>query len=191
MTESAASRPTAAVRTALPDRTQSARLVIRAWQPDDADALHEAIVESVEHLRPWMPWAEAEPLSVDDRRRMIGEWHDTWASGGDVVFGLFAGDRAIGGSGLHRRGPDGTLEIGYWVRASEVRKGYCAEAADAIAAFALTVPGIERVTIHHDRANVASAGVARSAGFTFVREVSDEVTAPGEEGVDWEWERRA
>lgn len=42
-------------------RVRTSRLFIRCWQPRDAEMLKTAIDESLEHLRPWMPWAMGEP----------------------------------------------------------------------------------------------------------------------------------
>ena len=79
--------------------------------------------------------------------------------------GVFLADEVIGGSGLHRRrGPHG-LEIGYWVHIDHTRCGYASEVAAAMTTTAFTIDGIERVEIHHDKANVASAGVPRRLGF--------------------------
>jgi hypothetical protein len=39
-------------------RIVTARTTIRCWSPSDAPRLKEAIDANVEHLRPWMPWAE-------------------------------------------------------------------------------------------------------------------------------------
>lgn len=52
---------------------------------------------------------------------------------------------------------------------------------------AFTVPGIELVEIHHDRANSASAGVPRRLGYTLVSERPDEPEAPAEIGIEWCW----
>jgi RimJ/RimL family protein N-acetyltransferase len=52
---------------------------------------------------------------------------------------------------------------------------------------AFAVDGIERVEIHHDKANVASAGVPRRLGFTFEGETQDSITSPGEVGIDCRW----
>ncbi|TLN26019.1 N-acetyltransferase, partial [bacterium] len=38
-------------------RVVSDRLVIRCWNPEDAPLLKEALADSVEHLKPFMPWA--------------------------------------------------------------------------------------------------------------------------------------
>jgi ribosomal-protein-serine acetyltransferase len=171
----------------LPDSVTTERLTLRTWKPEDAEALGLAVTESVEHLRPWMPWAAMEPLSLDDRRKLIAGWDTDWRDGGDVVFGIFLDGEVIGGSGLHRRiGPAG-LEIGYWIHAGHVRRGYAREASAALTELAFTVEGVERVEIHHDRANAASRGVPRSLGFELVAETPDAVTAPGEDGFDFCW----
>ena len=52
----------------LPARIETDRLVLRPWTTDDAEALGVAITESLDHLRPWMPWTAAEPVSLADRR---------------------------------------------------------------------------------------------------------------------------
>ena len=171
----------------LPEMLRSDRLTLRAWTPDDAEALNAAIAASLDHLRPWMPWVAFEPMSVADRVRLLEQWRGEREQAGDSVLGAFAGDTIIGGTGLHRRaGPD-TLEIGYWVHVDHVRRGYATEMARTLTSAAFADPEIEFVEIHHDRANVASAGVPRALGFRLVSETPDEITAPGEEGIDCCW----
>src|SRR3954453_8810297 len=51
-------------------RIASVNLVLRAWEDDDAVALGRAIAESLEHLRPWMPWVAFEPQSDVGAARM-------------------------------------------------------------------------------------------------------------------------
>lgn len=161
--------------------------MLRRWRPDDAEPLVQAVTESVEHLRPWMPWISDEPLDVRRRRALIERWNDEWAAGDAVYQGVFKQGRIAGGCGLHRRIGPGGLEIGYWIHPAFTRRGLATASARLLTDAAFTVPGIERVEIHHDRANEASAGVPRKLGFTFEREVEDEVSAPGEVGVEWIW----
>lgn len=171
----------------LPDRVETERLVLRTWQPEDAEALGTAITESLEHLGPWMPWAGLEPVAMEDRRKLIGEWDTKWRAGEEVVYGVFLNDQVIGGTGLHRRiGPTG-LEIGYWIHADYTCRGFAAELSAALTDVAFALDGIERVEIHHDKANVASGGVPRTLGFTFVENIAVEATAPAESGVNSVW----
>lgn len=171
----------------LPNRITTPRLELRLWTEDDVDALADAIAASVEHLRPWMPWVEYEPMARADRVDLIRQWRAAHEGGGDAVYGVFRHGVVVGGCGLHHRAGPGVLEIGYWIHGDHVRKGYAKELTRALTDVALAHPGIERVDIHHDRANVASAAVPRALGFAFVGEEPDAVEAPGEVGMDWHW----
>jgi ribosomal-protein-serine acetyltransferase len=172
----------------LPERvTGPEGLVLRRWLASDAEELATAILESAEHLRPWMGWIAEEPMQLDRRRKMIEQWERDWAHGGDVILGVFLEGRIAGGCGLHRRiGPDG-LEIGYWIHVGFLRRGLATRAARALTGAALAVPGITRVEIHHDKANRASAGIPRKLGFDWLGEAPDEPEAPGEAGIEWRW----
>ena len=173
-----------------PDVLHTHRLVLRRWVVADAPRLSAAILASLEHLRPWMPWVAAEPVTLEDRVALIERWQTDWEQGGDLVVGIFMDDMVVGGSGLHsRRGP-GVLEIGYWVHVDHARHGIATEASEALTSAAFTVDGIERVEIHHDKANVASAGVPRRLGYTFADETRDSVTSPGDVGIDCRWVMR-
>jgi RimJ/RimL family protein N-acetyltransferase len=46
---------------------------------------------------------------------------------------------------------------------------------------------IDRVEIHHDEANLASAEIARRAGFRHVETTPDRASAPAEIGIEWIW----
>jgi ribosomal-protein-serine acetyltransferase len=171
----------------LPETMPSPRLTLRRWLAADAEALSAAVEENLDHLRPWMPWISSEPLSPSDRLALIKQWEEEWERGGDVVIGAFLDGVVVGSSGLHRRRGAGVLEIGYWVRADHTRNGIATEISSALTTAAFTVPYIDRVEIHHDKANVASAGVPRRLGYTFVDETQDSVTSPGEVGIDCRW----
>ena len=163
-------------------------LVLRRWGPEDAELVSQAVAESVEHLRPWMPWVAHEPLGLVERRAMIDGWVQEWRAGGDVIMGVFVDRRVAGGCGLHHRIGPGGLEIGYWTHPAFLRRGIAVAAVHLLTAAAFEDPEIARVEIHHDKANLASAGVPRKLGFRLVREVADEVEAPSEVGISCEWQ---
>lgn len=175
----------------LPDHVVTERLVLRQWTAADEPTLSAAIAASVDHLRPWMPWAAGEPVPAPDRVRWIEQMHRDWAAGGDVVLGMFRADdgAVVGGTGLHRRaGPD-TLEIGYWVHVDHTNQGYATEAAAALTAVAFTVPGIEVVELLHDRDNVRSRRIPEKLGYRCNGEVLDDPRgrAPEGAGVHVSW----
>jgi RimJ/RimL family protein N-acetyltransferase len=174
--------------TRLPERIETdSPLLIRRWLVSDAEALDRAIVESGDHLLPWMSWMAEEPQTLDQRRALIRSWEDDWSKGGDAYLGIFVEGRAAGSCGLHRRrGPD-VLEVGYWIHADFLRRGLATAVAALLTDAALSVPEIERVEIHHDKANAASAGVPRRLGYQLVGDEVDGVSAPAEAGIDLTW----
>jgi RimJ/RimL family protein N-acetyltransferase len=134
-----------------------------------------------------MRWMDSEPLTMIQREAMLGDREREWSDGGDVMLAIRLEQRAIGSCGLHRRvAPDG-LEIGYWLHPSFTGRGLATRAARLLAAGAFTVDGITHVEIHHDKANLASAGVPRRLGYQLVAEAPDEISAPAESGIEQIW----
>ena len=71
----------------------------------------------------------------------------------------------MGSAGLHNRVGEGGLEIGYWVRSGWTGRGIAADATAALTHAALALPGIDRVEICHDAANVASERIPAKLGY--------------------------
>ena len=134
-----------------------------------------------------MEWIGEEPQPIVRRRAMLTRREREWLEGGDVIFGVFLGDAVVGGCGLHRRG-ECALSIGYWVHPSFTRQGIATRVAQLLTGAAFSVRGIAYVEIHHDKANLASAGVPRRLGFRFLGETADGASAPAELGIDCTWQ---
>jgi len=71
----------------------------------------------------------------------------------------------LGSFGLHGRQGPGELEIGYWVNSRCTRRGIATTMAALLSEAAFTIPGIEAIEIHHDRANHASGGIPMRLGY--------------------------
>ncbi len=114
-----------------------------------------------------MPWAAAEPTGLDEKIELLRRMRGSFDLGTEFVYGIFdeREERVLGGSGLHARiGPTG-LEIGYWIHAGHVRQGLASETVAALTRVGFELHGVERIEIHCDPANTASAGVPRKLGF--------------------------
>jgi RimJ/RimL family protein N-acetyltransferase len=164
------------------------RLVARCWEPADAPLLKEAVDSSLEHLRPWMPWALDEPQTLPQKVQLLRAFRGQFDRGENFVYGLFSADESevVGGSGLHpRAGDDISLEIGYWIRASAIGQGYATEATAALARVGLELCGADRIDIRVDPANERSAAVPRRLGFVEEARLRRRlISAPGEEPRD-------
>jgi RimJ/RimL family protein N-acetyltransferase len=174
-----------------PERIAGDGIVLRRPRAEDGDALAAAIRASLEHLRPWMAWADDEATTPERRRDHLERVDRGWEAGTDFAFlVLDAGEtRVVGGSGLHRRIGPGAIEIGYWVHVDHGDRGIATALARALTDAALALPDVDRVEIHCDEANVRSAAVPRRLGYRLDRMEDDEVTAPGEVGRSMIWVR--
>lgn len=150
-----------------PHRIVTERLVLRCWQPADAPLVKDAIDSSLEHLRPWLPWAHDEPRPLGAVADLLAGFRARFDRGEDYVYGIFdAGEsRVLGGSGLHTRVGEGALEIGYWIRADAVGRGYAGETAAALTRVAFALAHVDRVEIRVDPANESSLRIPRRLGF--------------------------
>lgn len=165
--------------------------VVRKYEKADAQALVDAVTESCEHLRPWMPWILYEPQSVTQREDLIKTWSEAWDERTEFVMGIFLGDRVVGGTGLHLRGAENTVDIGYWVHVEYLKKGIATQVSQALVDTAFSLwPEIDTVEIDHDEANAASSAIPRSLNFTRVGVSPREPQAPNEVGILVRWEKR-
>jgi RimJ/RimL family protein N-acetyltransferase len=152
----------------MPESFESSRLLIRAAVWGDGAAVNEAVKESKDALRPWMPWAQYVP-SPEESESSIRKSRLEFLERKDLRLLLVnkISGQLVGSSGLHRIDwQTRKFEIGYWVRTSCARQGYITEAVTAIAGFAVQELEANRLEIRCDSRNLQSARVAERAGFT-------------------------
>lgn len=160
---------------------------LRRHRLDDLDELHAAIEESRDHLRPWMPWADQpRATTAGFLERSVQSWDDGREFGYVVVDA--DDDAVLGGIGLDQRLGPGALAIGYWRRTDAGGRGVVTAAAGALTDEALAL--VERVEIHCDEANLASAAIPRRLGYALERIDERPIVAPGEHGRSMIWVRR-
>jgi RimJ/RimL family protein N-acetyltransferase len=143
------------------------RALVR-WTPDRAVKAVVSINESLEHLKPWMAWAQ-EPATEAGLSTVFAAGEELWDRRRDFGYSIVEGDdeRIIGGCGLHGRLDEHGLEIGYWVHVDRVGRGLATEVSRALTDAAFAIPGVERVRIQCEDINVRSARVPEKLGYTF------------------------
>jgi RimJ/RimL family protein N-acetyltransferase len=149
-------------------RIHTPRLVVRCWDPTDAHMLQEAIESSIDHLKPFMPWAHYEPAPLQERIDRMRGWRAKFDLGEDFVYGVFnlAESLVLGGTGLHTRAGPKAREIGYWIRKDATQQGYATEISMALVKVAFEIDRLNRIEIRCDPQNRYSAAVPRRLGFT-------------------------
>ena len=154
----------------------------------DVAPLVEAVNASLDHLRPWMPWAQ-EPATQESIGAFVNGAVESWEACREFQFTIRrATDEAIVGCcGLHTRVGSHALEIGYWVHVDHVGKGLASAAARCLTKAALKIATVQRVEIHCDAANGASAAIPKRLGYRLDRIESREPETPGETGQHMVW----
>jgi RimJ/RimL family protein N-acetyltransferase len=145
------------------------RITIRPFRLEDADALQQAIAESRDHLRPWLPFADAHQ-TVEESQHWIMQAQADWQQRDDFPAGIWrhADGQFLGGIGLHPRNWNiRYFMVGYWLRASATGRGYMVEAVRLLTDFALKKLDAQRVEIICSAHNTRSATVARRAGYVY------------------------
>ncbi len=150
-----------------PYSLETERLIIRGPLPGDGAPLHEAVLESQEALRQWMPWAVDIPDAQGYEKR-VREGQLKFLAREDLWMMLILKENGliVGGSGLHEIDwivPK--FEVGYWVRTAYGGRGLITEAVRALTDFALHTLEAQRLEIQCDVLNERSAAVARRAGY--------------------------
>jgi RimJ/RimL family protein N-acetyltransferase len=150
------------------DELAGERVVVRPYRVEDAEALQAAVAESREHIRPWLPFADAHQ-TVEETRDWITHTIAQWLLRESMNSGIFVreGGAFLGGLGLHVRDWElGYFEIGYWLRAGAEGHGYMREAVSLLVGFAARDLLASRLEIRCDARNSRSAAVAQGLGFT-------------------------
>jgi RimJ/RimL family protein N-acetyltransferase len=171
-----------------PERLSSGPVELRRWRAADADLCLRLVTESLEHLRPWMPWA-ASGYDRTDAATYVQSCEDDWQAGTAFQYLILVHGEPAGSSGLMARIDPGGLEIGYWVNPAFTGRGVATSAAGALTAAALALPGIDHVEIHHDELNVASERIPAKLGYTHVQTRTEArfERAPADSGVSKVW----
>jgi ribosomal-protein-serine acetyltransferase len=168
----------------IPRELTDLKLMLRRLVTTDAPELNALVVANLEHLRPWMPWVNAsESMTLDQRRSLI----EGWKADGEEPYAIYHDGEMIGVCGTHRRIGHGGIEIGYWLSEAHVGNGYMTKAVALATSAVFEDDRIDRIEIHHDKANTRSRAVPSRLSYTLMSESHGAAEAPGEVGVDCVW----
>ena len=73
-----------------PEHLSHASVELRRWRSSDADLVYRLVSESLEHLRPWMPWANSD-YGLAEANEYVQRCEADWASGTAFNYLIVAG----------------------------------------------------------------------------------------------------
>jgi RimJ/RimL family protein N-acetyltransferase len=155
----------------IPERLEGERTVLLAPRAGLGAEMAVVVVQSLSHLRPWMPWAQEAP-TAESAELVVRRMQADFIARRDLSWQLYARKpdgspgRLLGGTGLHRM--DWTVrrfEVGYWIRPEAAGQGHVSEAVRLLAAMAFERLAARRVEIRMDPRNLKSRAVAERCGF--------------------------
>ena len=151
-----------------PEEHLTEKVLLRSYRPGDGLDLQLATLESYEHLRPWMPWAN-ETQTETESELLVRAFRARWLEGTDFVMAICTPDdeRLLGGCGFHlREGPitQRAAEMGMWIRASDAGTGIGTAALEAMLEWGFTGWPWVRLSWRCDVTNAASCRIAEKCG---------------------------
>lgn len=138
---------------------------IRPYEKPDAEALYEAVRESIDEVGAWLEWCHPD-YTIDESRGWIDHCIAARSEGREYNFAIVDADGALlGGCGLNRIEHNHRVaNLGYWVRTAAVGRGVATAATRLLAAFAFDETNLNRLQILASTGNRASQRVAERAG---------------------------
>lgn len=149
-------------------RIHTPRLLLRCWEPADTAELLEVVAANLDHLRPYVPLAEGEPLPFPEKLKEVRKWRAEFDLDGMWTYAILDREngRLVGSGGIMKRDFNTAAEVGGWFARDATGRGLSREAAAVLARAAIEVHGYTRVQGVCDCENHPSIGVMEKLGFT-------------------------
>ena len=160
---------------------------LRRWRgQSDFLPAFKLIEESLDHLRPWMPWVAGH--SEKSTRDFLAKSESKWASGNAYNYAITKDGTLIGMCSTYRGAEPQGWRMGYWLHPAATGQGIATRAMAAMVTEMFALPDVEYLEIAHDLANTSSGAIPRRLGFTEVRrEPVTPPAAPSDSGTDVVW----
>lgn len=164
------------------------RLLLRALEPRDGDALYAACQDP--EIPRWTSVPSPYPREHADHFIDV-VCADGWRDDTMYNFGVFTRDEGalVSSMGLvrlqHLAAPQRQAELGYWTAKHQRGKGYTVEAARAVCTWAFDALGVERLEWFAEAGNEASRAVALRLGFAMEGTVRSRVVHEGTRRDAW------
>jgi ribosomal-protein-serine acetyltransferase len=172
----------------VPTRLETERLILRApLLSGDGQAANEAIKESINELKSWLPFAQEVP-AVEETEMNMREAYVKFLRRENFRFLIFHKETKefIGSSGIQSINWDiSKCEIGYWINTKFSGKGYMTEAIKELTNFGLNQLQFKRIEIKCESTNLKSRAIPEKLGFELEGILrNDDLSADGSKLTD-------
>lgn len=142
-------------------------LELRAPDVSQVPQIVDAIAETKEQLKTFMPWSHAKQTTEVQLERMSRILGAYWRMEDMCFTGFSESGDFVCGTGLHKRVPLNPLgcEIGYWVRRKYQGQGFATLATKMLIVVGFDIFGSDRIQISHNCENDKSRRVIEKCGF--------------------------
>lgn len=152
------------MKSRVPRRVETERLVLEAVETRHGDPMFEAAKTCRPYLAQWLDWAATstrtgvKAFAKDAARR--------WGRDEAYTFVIVRDGDVVGVIDLRRGSAPNSAEMGYWMREDVSGRGYMTEAAGALIDLGFERMGLHRIHLFAGVENHASRRVAEKLGFT-------------------------
>jgi len=139
-------------------------LLLRSYQPEDAQELFSVISDSRVHLHPWLSWVDATTKPEHSLQFIQTSLHQLRMQEGLALAIIYNG-KIAGGIGMHNW--DQSLkkaQIGYWIAKEYEGKGIIKKCLPPFVSYLFDKIGLNKIEIHLMPGNKRSAKVAERLG---------------------------
>jgi ribosomal-protein-serine acetyltransferase len=139
---------------------------LRLHEERHAEELFRLVDENRAHLRPWLPWVDANK-SPEDTREFIRQMLVRLSDGREYGFGILYRGTLVGAVGLDVAKQTREAEVGYWLSEDAQGRGIVSRATQALVHFSFEDLGLNVVVVKCAKDNVRSRAIPERLGFTF------------------------
>ncbi len=138
---------------------------IRPYRLEDTEACYQAVMESLDSLSRFMPWAHPE-LTLETQRIWVTTKVAAFHQGSEFEFVITSEEgHYLGGCGLNRIDTlNRRANLGYWVKSSAAGKGAATAATRLLVEWGFANTELVRLEVLVSTRNPASLRVAEKAG---------------------------
>ena len=140
-------------------------IILRAAEPDDAEAVYAVVDRDRDHLRIWLPWVVGSQ-SARDTRAFLEQDSELRVRGVTATYLILENGEISGFIGLHNIDAlNRSFLIGYWLAKRFEGRGLIARSCRHLVKIAFECYDMERAVIRCAAGNTRSAAVPKRLGF--------------------------